>query len=100
MKQPLTNRFSNSQMNLPTLFETTAVNLGIRHKLIRPYAPRHNSKVERNHREDQKHCYSCHSFYSLDDFAKQLAVYNRRSNNFPMIPLGCLSPAEFAVKYV
>ena len=38
-------------------------NLGIRHKLIRPYTPRHNGKVERSHREDQKRFYSCHSFY-------------------------------------
>ena len=82
-----TNRFSNSKRDLPTLFETTAAQLGIRHKLIRPYTPRHNGKVERSHREDQKRFYSCHSFYSLDDFARQLAVHNRRSNNFPMRPL-------------
>ena len=81
-----TNRFSASKRNLPTLFETTAAELNIRHKLIRPYTPRHNGKVERSHREDQKRFYSCHSFYSLDDFAKQLAVHNRRSNNLPMRP--------------
>ena len=95
-----TNRFSNSKRNLPTLFEATAAGLGIRHKLIRPYTPRHNGKVERSHREDQKRFYSCHSFYSLDDFAKQLAIHNRRSNNFPMRPLGWLSPSEFTVQYV
>ena len=94
------NRFSNSKRNLPTLFEKTAGELGIRHKLIRPYTPRHNGKVERGHREDQKRFYSCHSFYSLDDFAKQLAVHNRRSNNFPMRPLRWLSPLEFVVLYV
>ena len=31
-----------------------AARLGIRHKLIRPYTPRHNGKVERSHREDQR----------------------------------------------
>jgi len=36
---------------LPTLFEKTAAELGIRHKLIRPYTPRHNGKVERSHRD-------------------------------------------------
>ena len=82
-----TNRFSGSKRNLPTLFEKTAAELGIRHKLIRPYTPRHNGKVERSHREDQKRFYSCRSFYSLDDFAKQLVVHNRRSNNLPMRPL-------------
>ena len=69
-------------------------------KLIRPYTPRHNGKVERSHREYQKRFYSCHAFYSLDDFAKQLAVHNRRSNNLPMRPLRWLSPVEFTVQYV
>ena len=95
-----TNRFSNSKRDLPSLFEQTAAELGIRHKLIRPYTPRHNGKVERSHREDQKRFYSCHAFYSLVDFAKQLAVHNRRSNNLPMRPLHWLSPAEFTVQYV
>ena len=93
-------RFPNSKRDLPTLFERTAAELGIRHKLIRPYTPRHNGKVERSHREDQKRFYSCHAFYSLDDFAKQLAVHNRRSNNLPMRPLRWRSPAEFLVQYV
>ncbi|MCI8871235.1 MAG: transposase, partial [Lawsonibacter sp.] len=70
----------------------TAADLGIRHKLIRPYTPRHNGKVERSHREDQKHFYSVHSFFSLADFHKQLAVHNRRSNNLPMRPLDWRSP--------
>ena len=95
-----TNRFSNTKRHLPTLFEETAANLGIQHKLIRPYTPRHNGKVERSHREDQKRFYNSHSFYSLEDFAAQLAVHNRRSNNFPMRPLNWLSPLEFAVQYV
>ena len=95
-----TNRFSNSKRHLPTLFEAAAAKPGIRHKLIRPYTPRHNGKAERSHREDQKRFYSCHNFYSLYDFAKQLAVHNRRSINFPMRPLHWLSPAEFTVQYV
>lgn len=95
-----TNRFSHSKKDILTLFEKTAHKLGIRHKLIRPYTPRHNGKVERSHREDQKRFYSCHSFYSLKDFESQLIVHNRRSNNFPMRPLGWLSPAEFTVQYV
>ena len=95
-----TNRFAQSKRDLVTLFERTATELGIRHKLIRPYTPRHNGKVERSHREDQKRFYSSHAFYSLDDFAKQLAVHNRRSNNLPMRPLRWLSPVEFTVQYV
>ena len=95
-----TNRFSNSKRDLQTLFEKTAADLGIRHKLIRPYTPRHNGKVERSHREDHKRFYSCHDFYSLDDFAKQLAVHHSRSNNLPMRTLHWLSPIEFIVQYV
>lgn len=89
-----TNRFANTKKDIPTLFEKTAAQLGIKHKLIRPYTPRHNGKVERSHREDQKRFYSSHSFYSLDDFAKQLAAHLKRSNDFPMRPLGWLSPKE------
>ena len=95
-----TNRFSNSKRDLPTLFEQTAAQLGILHKLIRPYTPRHNGKVERSHREDQKRFYSCHSFFSLRDLAKQLQIHNYRSNNIPMRPLKWLSPSEFTVQYV
>ena len=59
----LTNRFSNSKRDLTTLFQATAQRLGIRHKLIRPYTPRHNGKVERSHREDQKRLYASHRFF-------------------------------------
>ena len=95
-----TNRFSNGQSNRPTLFENTAKRLGICHKLIRPYTPRHNGKVERSHREDQKRFYSCHRFYSLADFEKQLYLHNRRTNDIPMRPLNWLSPNEYVVQYV
>ena len=98
-----TNRFT-SQKETPSLFEKTACQLGIRHKLIRPYTPRHNGKVERSHREDQKRLYDSHSFYSLDDFSKQLAVHLRRSNDRPMRPLCWHSPLEmlhlFTVQHV
>ena len=86
-----TNRFSNSKRDLPTLFEKTAAELGIRHKPIRPYTSLHNGKVERSHREDQKRFYSYHSFYSLLDFQKQLAAHYRRTNNLPRGPLARLS---------
>ena len=99
-----TNRFSNSKRDIPTRFELSAARLGIRHKLIRPYTPRHNGKVERSHREDQKRFYHSHCFYSLADFGGQLAAHQSRSNNFPMRPLHWLSPREalnaFSVQYL
>ena len=90
-----TNRFSVKDRSRKTLFESTAADLGIRHKLIRPYTPRHNGKVERSHREDQKRFYDTHCFYSLADFGGQLAAHQSRSNNIPMRPLAWLSPLEF-----
>ena len=68
-----TNRFSNSKRDIHSLFEVTAARLHIHHKLIRPYTPRHNGKVERSHREGQNLFYNVHHFYSLDDFSAQLA---------------------------
>ena len=89
-----TNRFSTNRKGRLTRFELTAARLGIRHKLIRPYTPRHNGKVERSHREDQKRFYNTHRFFSLTDFGVQLAVHQNRSNDLPMRPLGWLSPKE------
>ena len=77
-----------------TLFEASLKEKGIRHKLIRPYTPRHNGKVERSHRKDNEYFYATHSFYSFEDFEKQLAVHSRKYNNFPMRPLNWKSPRE------
>ena len=70
----LTNRLANGKRDIATLFERTAMGMGIRHRLIRPYTPRHNGKVERCHREDQKRFYSSRRLYSLDGFGGQLAA--------------------------
>ncbi|MEY8573820.1 integrase core domain-containing protein [Oscillospiraceae bacterium 21-37] len=94
------NRFSKSKRDILTLFEKTALDLGIHHKLIRPHTPRHNGKVERSHREGQKRFYPVHSFFSLADFEKQLAAHNHSSNNLPTPPLAWLSPLEFLVQFV
>jgi len=90
-----TNRFSNSKRDIQTLFEKTAQQLNIRYKRIRPYTPRHNGKVERSHREDQKLFYSYHRFFSLADFGVQLAAHQSRTNSRPMRPLNWFSPIEF-----
>lgn len=89
-----TNRFCSKTTERLTLFQETAESLGIRHKLIRPYTPRHNGKVERSHREDVKRFYSCHAFFSLTDFATQLNAHQVRSNNIPMRPLKWLNPYQ------
>ena len=90
-----TNRFAHGDCKHQTLFEEALAFLNIRHKHIKPYTPRHNGKVERSHREDQKRFYDTHSFYSLADFGEQLAVHQRRSNSLPMRPLHWNSPKDF-----
>ena len=87
-----TNRLNSHRSDKKTLFEKTLEELGIRHKLIKPYTPRHNGKVERSHRKDNEEFYASHKFYSFEDFKKQLAVRQRQYNNFPMRPLNWHSP--------
>ena len=69
--------------------------MGIRHKQIRTYTPRRNGKVERSHRKDNEMFYAKKTFYSLEDYNKQLRRYMNEYNNFPMRPLGWKSPNEF-----
>ena len=93
--QEFTKRLSTSTKPSPTLFEASLKQRGIEHELIKPYTPRHNGKVERSHRKDNEYFYATHTFYSFDDFKKQLAVHNRNYNNFPMRPLNWNSPADY-----
>ena len=88
----------NGEQSL-TLFQEILFLKGIEHKQIRPFTPRHNGKVERSHRKDGERFYSKHSFYSLEDFNKQLKVYNREYNNFPMRPLNWKSPNQYLKEY-
>ena len=93
--QEFTKRLGNSENPTPTLFEARLKQCGIRHKLIKPYTPRHNGKVERSHRKDNEYFYATHTVYSFEDFKKQLSVHCRFYNNFPMRPLNWKSPADF-----
>lgn len=85
--------------NGPSLFETRFEQADIRHKLIRPYTPRHNGKVERSHRKDNEYFYADHKFYSFEDFKGQLKIHRYKYNRFPIRPLGWLSPNEYLAKY-
>lgn len=99
--QEFTKRFSSGGgSDKPTLFQVRLRQHGIRHKLIRPFTPRHNGKVERSHRKDNERFYATHTFYSFEDFSKQLKRYNQRDyNNFPMRPLGWKSPRQVLENY-
>ena len=93
--QEFTKTYGNTKNPKPTMFENKLNQLGIRHKLIKVYTPRHNGKVERSHRKDNEYFYATHRFYSFDDFAKQLKVHNYNYNKFPMRPLNWKAPADY-----
>lgn len=84
----------------PSLFEELLEKCGIKYHRIRVATPRHNGKVERQHRTDEKRFYKKMKMYNLDDGRKQLAKYNKKSNNIPKICLGFLTPNEMLNKYL
>lgn len=98
--QEFTKRLGSSQKPTLTMFEKRLKELGIQHKLIRPYTPRHNGKVERSHRKDNEYFYATHKFYAFDDFAKQLKVHNQNYNKFPMRPLNWKAPIDYINSFI
>ena len=96
-----TNRLSWQAFlkNKKTMFEKTLEELGIEYKVIKPHTPKQNGRVERSHRKDQERFYYKRVFYSLEDLRKQGKEWRKEYNNFPMRPLGWLSPREFIEKY-
>ena len=83
----------------PTLFEQELQAAGIAYTRIRVATPRHNGKVERQHRTDEKRFYRNMKMYSLEDGRKQLRKYNRFSNKIPKVCLGYKSPNEVLAEY-
>ena len=96
-----TNRLSykTSIRERKTKFEKRLEELGIKHKLIKPYTPRHNGKVERSHRKDQERFYYKRVFINLEDLQEKGRRWLREYNNFPMRPLKWLSPIEKLQEY-
>ena len=89
-----TKRLISNDPNDKTLFEQALADMGIIHHLIRPATPRHNGKVERQHRIDEMRFYRHMRMYSLEDGRKQLARYQRVSNDNIMTCLGMKSPNQ------
>lgn len=77
-----------------TLFEQALADMDIIYHRIRVATPRHNGKVERQHRTDEKRFYKKMKMYSLADGRKQLERYNVISNNIPKICLNFKTPNE------
>ena len=93
--------FVNNQIetNLPTLFEKTLEELGIKHRRTRPYSPWQNGKVERSHKIDGERFYSRNEFTSVEDLKRKLKRYNARYNNTAKKVLGFKSPNEIIKEY-
>ncbi len=63
-------------------------------------APRHNGKAERQNRQDGERFYENMRIYSLEDGRKQLAAYQRKSNNYIKTCLNIKSPNQLIQKYL
>lgn len=83
-----------------TLFEQALKDLGIEYHRIRIATPRHNGKVERQHRTDRERFYNRFRMYSLEDGRKQLAVYQKASNNHIKTCLNLRSPNAVLQDYL
>mgnify|MGYP000859858541 CR=1 FL=1 len=78
-----TNRLNSAGTRKQTFFEKALSELGIQHKLIRPFTPRHNGKIERSHRKDNEEFYASHKFYSFEDFKKTARCPSTPIQQFP-----------------
>lgn len=85
---------------LQSLFEQALESMDIIYHRIRVATPRHNGKVERQHRTDEKRFYKKMRMYNLKNGRKQLVKYNKWSNTIPKICLNFLSPNEVLDKYL
>ena len=95
-----TKRLMSNDPNDKTLFEQELERMGIIYHRIRPATPRHNGKVERQHRTDEMRFYRQMRMYSLEDGRRQLARYQRQSNNNIMTCLGMRSPNQVLQLYL
>lgn len=95
-----TNALLVTKASHKTLFEEALETMGILYHRIRIATPRHNGKVERQHRTDTMRFYSRLRMYSLADGRKQLAVYQRKSNDYIMTCLNLRSPNSVLADYL
>ena len=90
---------TNDPKNL-TSFELGLRAYGIEYQRIRVATPRHNGKVERQHRIDQARFYNELRMFSLLDGQRQLADYQRKSNDYIKGCLGMRSPNQMIEMYL
>lgn len=95
-----TNTLIVAKAKHKTLFEQTLFDMGILYHRIRIATPRHNGKVERQHRTDTLRFYSSLRMYSLEDGRKQLKGYQAKSNNHIKTCLKLRSPNAVLEDYL
>jgi transposase len=83
-----------------TLFEQALEDMGILYHRIKIATPRHNGKVERQHRTDQERFYDKMRMYDLADGRKQLAKYQAKSNDHIKTCLNFRSPNQVLYDYL
>ena len=94
-----TNRLIVLKSKHLTLFEEALVEMGIIYHRIQIATPRHNGKVERQHRIDEERFYKGMRMYNLEDGRKQLRIYQKKSNTYIKTCLGFRSPNEIVEMY-
>lgn len=81
------------------MFEKALEELEIIYHRIQIATSRHNGKVERQHRQDEERFYKQMRMSNLEDGGKQLAVYQKKSNNYIKTCLGMKSSNSIVRKY-
>lgn len=95
-----TKALISNDPNDKSLFESRLEEYQIRYHRIRIATPRHNGKVERQHRIDQMRFYDHLRMFSLTDGRKQLAAYQKKSNDYIKHCLGLRSPNQVLADYL
>ena len=95
-----TNALLVTKSKHKTMFEQALLEMGIEYHRIQIATPRHNGKVERQHRTDSERFYRTLRMYNLEDGRKQLAVYQRKSNDHIKTCLGLRSPNQVLQDYL
>ncbi len=94
-----TNRLLVIKSKHLTMFENALIEMGIIYHRIQIATPRHNGKVERQHRTDEARFYKYMRMYNLEDGRKQLAVYQRKSNDYIKTCLNMKTPNQVVGMY-
>lgn len=94
-----TNRLLVIKSKHLTMFENALIEMGIIYHRIQIATPRHNGKVERQHRTDEARFYKYMRMYSLEDGRKQLEAYQQKSNNYIKTCLDMKTPNQVVAMY-